>query len=88
MTTEEEIRQQVREMLGRVLSGIEPDFPDDADIFAMGVDSVSTVLLMSELESRYDISLADDDIPYDQFRTIAGIAGFVAARRLQKSAAE
>lgn len=84
MTTEDEIRQQVREMLGRVLSGLEPDFPDDADIFAMGLDSVSTVLLLSELESQYDISLVDDDIPYDQFRTIAGIAAFVAARRPQQ----
>lgn len=72
------IRQSVRESLARVLPDRSSDISDDDDFFAMGLDSVSTLLLITELENQYSITLAAEDIPYDQIRTINGFAAFIS----------
>lgn len=79
MPNEDQIRQQVREMLGRLVPDNDSEIRDDADIFTMGLDSVGTMLLITEIENLYSLTLTADTIPYDQLRTIAGIASFVAA---------
>lgn len=66
-------------MLVRIVPDIDSDLADDADIFSLGLDSVSVMLLLTEIEQQYSISLKSDEIPFDQFRTVAGIASLVAA---------
>ena len=52
----------------------------DAHLFESGyVDSAGVVELIAFLESRFDISLGDDQVFSDQFTTINGIAGIVMA---------
>lgn len=78
MPTEQQIREQVRELLARTVPGFDTSISDDVDIFSMGLDSISTMLLLTEIENLYSISLGADEIPFEQFRTIAGISSFVA----------
>lgn len=79
MRNEEQIRREVREIVTRVVPDLVSEIQDDTDIFSVGVDSVSATLLISELENHYSIALEGDDIPYEQFTTIAGIASHLAA---------
>lgn len=80
MPNEIQIRTQVRTILVRIVPAIDPGIDDDTDIFATGLDSVSVMVLLDELEEFYSINLASDEIPYERFRTIAGIASFLAAK--------
>jgi acyl carrier protein len=85
MFDESEIRTQVRAIIVRIAPGIDAGIDDDADIFAMGLDSVSVMVLLDELEEHYSISLASDELPYDRFRTITGIATFLAEKLASKN---
>jgi methoxymalonate biosynthesis acyl carrier protein len=77
MTSQQEIRQQVREILGRVIPDIDAELKDNDDIFSAGIDSVSGMLLITELEKSFSISLESDEISYDNFRTVTGISEFI-----------
>lgn len=79
MTRQDEISPRIREIVCRILPGIEVELSDDSDIFAHGLDSVSTMLLIDELENSYGITLNAEEIPYEKFRTINDIAAFLAA---------
>lgn len=55
----------------------------DADLFAEGVlDSLYFVELLLRLEREFGLTIAPEDVDLDRFRSIAGIARFVAARRM------
>ena len=77
MTSQQQIRQQVREILFRIVPGIDPELADEDDIFSAGIDSVSTMILITELEKNFSIALDGEEIPYECFRTVAGIALFI-----------
>lgn len=77
MTSQQKIRQQVREILFRIVPGIDPGLSDEDDIFSSGIDSVSTMMLITELEQNFSILLDGEDIPYENFRTVSGIASFI-----------
>ena len=52
----------------------------DAHLFESGyVDSAGVVELIAFLESRFDISLGDDQVFSEEFTTINGIAAIVTA---------
>lgn len=54
----------------------------DTDLLATGLlDSLGFVELMLQLEQRFGIHIAMEDLEPDQFRSIASIAAFVAAQR-------
>lgn len=77
MTSQQEIRRQVREILARIIPDIDAELADNDDIFSAGIDSVSGMLLITELEQSFSISLESDEISYDNFRTVAGITEFI-----------
>lgn len=54
---------------------------DDTDLFETGiVDSLSFVTLLAQLEEEFGLTTSLDDLEFDNFRTIARVAEFVAAR--------
>lgn len=54
---------------------------DDTDLFETGiVDSLSFVTLLAQLEEEFGLTTSLDDLEFDNFRTIARIAEFIAAR--------
>ena len=53
----------------------------DTDLFATArLDSLGVVELVLELERRFGITIATDDLELDHFRSLNAIAEFVAAR--------
>jgi len=58
------------------------------DLFETGVlDSLAFVDLVMYLEQQFDIRISTDEMEPDNFRSIAKIAGFVAAHnRLERTA--
>jgi acyl carrier protein len=77
MTTQEQIRIKVRAILAMVAPGIDSGLGDEDDIFTAGIDSVTTMMLITEIEQQFSISLDGDDIPYENFRTIDGISTYI-----------
>jgi methoxymalonate biosynthesis acyl carrier protein len=74
--TEAEIRQQVREFIGRFVRNRE--FDDDVDIFALGfVNSMFAMQLVMFVESTFGVSVGDEDLEIDNFRSVSAIAGLV-----------
>jgi acyl carrier protein len=54
----------------------------DADLLATGLlDSLGFVDLLLELERRFGVHLAMEDLEPDDFRSVASIAAFVVAQR-------
>lgn len=74
---ESEILRDIRAILIQYLPDTGDEISTDTDIFSMGMDSVSTLLLITEIENKYSINFIANDIPYDQLGTISGITSFV-----------
>jgi methoxymalonate biosynthesis acyl carrier protein len=59
---------------------------EDTDLFETGVlDSLSFVTLLTHLEEDFGLAVSLDDLEFDNFRSIARIAEFVAARNGAKA---
>jgi acyl carrier protein len=57
------------------------DFADDEDIFASGyANSLFVMQLIGMVEKEFGIVLEDEDLDFDNFRSIAAIAQFVARK--------
>lgn len=75
-----ELTQQVTTLLEQG-TGVAVD-SSSLDLFESGVlDSLSFVNLLVELETAFGISIALDELDFDQFSTVDGIAAYVAAQR-------
>ena len=54
----------------------------DADLLASGVlDSLALVELLMQLEMRYGVPIALEKLDFEDFRSVANIAAFVARER-------
>ncbi len=55
---------------------------DDADIFASGfVNSLLAMQLVTFVERTFAVTVADDDLDLDNFRSVAAIAALVRRKR-------
>ena len=53
----------------------------DTDLVETGLlDSLTLVELLTQLEETFGVSISIDDMEFENFRSIASIAGFVAQR--------
>lgn len=77
-----EIKTRIREFLARFFQNLELD--DDQDIFALGfVNSLFAMQLVLFVEKEFAVSVEDDDLDIDNFRSLNAIANMVE----QKTAA-
>jgi acyl carrier protein len=67
---------------GLFSSALHVDVPSvDTDLFDAGIlDSLAFVELLLQLEREFAVKATLDDLEMDNFRSVARIAGFVAAR--------
>lgn len=74
-----EVRALVTEVVGpTALEGID----DDTPLFEhMVLDSLHLVAIVSELEQRFNITIAPQDLLPDNFGSLSQMAHFVEARR-------
>jgi acyl carrier protein len=77
------MKNVLREILanqGRLATAID-GLPDDADLFAAGLDSLAIVNVMLAVEDRFDIEIPDAQLNRATFSSIAALSAVVT--RLQ-----
>ncbi|WP_322769336.1 acyl carrier protein [Frankia sp. Cr1] len=58
------------------------DFADSEDIFASGyVNSLFVIQLIAMVEKDFSITLEDEDLDFENFRSIDGIERFVVGKQ-------
>lgn len=73
-------KMKIREFLSRFFP--QHDLKDDDDIFALGfVNSLLAMQLVAFVEKQFGITVADDDLELDNFRSINAIASLVERRQ-------
>ena len=71
-----EIKIKTREFLARFFQNLELD--DDQDIFALGfVNSLFAMQLVLFIEKEFAISIENDDLDIDNFKSLNAIANLV-----------
>jgi acyl carrier protein len=77
---EEELRQILASVTGRTEL---LDMPAAARLFreGAGLDSLTGTLLLRQVQRRYGVDVAAEDLNLDALETLGTLAAFVAARR-------
>jgi acyl carrier protein len=62
---------------------LEPDEPitPEADLFALGLDSMALMQLMLQIEVRFGIVIGPAELSRDHFATVEALAGFLNRKR-------
>lgn len=70
---------KIKEFLSRFFKG--HDLQPEEDIFALGfVNSLLAMQLVAFVEKEFGVTVADEDLDLDNFRSIRAIADFVARK--------
>jgi methoxymalonate biosynthesis acyl carrier protein len=73
-------RDKIHSFLSRYFRGYA--LQDDEDIFALGfVNSLFAMKLVSFIESELGVSVEQDDLDIENFRTVSAMVAFVQRRR-------
>ncbi|MEP7339827.1 MAG: phosphopantetheine-binding protein [Acidobacteriota bacterium] len=74
--TADSTKASIREFLSRFFRGY--DLRDDEDIFALGyVNSLFAMQLVMFVEKQFLITVEDEDLEMDNFRSINALAGLI-----------
>lgn len=79
MSVDQELRQLLAEVTGRPeLRGI----PADTALFGggVGLDSLSGTLLLRQIERRFGVDVAAEDLNLDSLESLTTLAAFIAER--------
>ena len=82
--TDTKVREEIRAFIEDNFLYLRPDLQlGDADpLLELGVvDSLGFVELVEEVQSRYDVAVADTEITEENFGSIVAIASFVERKR-------
>jgi len=78
--TMDDRKGKIREFLGRFFKN--HALGDEEDIFALGfVNSLLAMQLVQFIEKEFEVSVEDDDLDFDNFRTVAAIDAFVERKK-------
>lgn len=74
------LRDRLLGLVERILErpGAGPSLPAEAALSELGVSSLKMVGLMLSIEAEFDLSIPQNDITPENFRSIASIAALVA----------
>ena len=76
-----DIKQKIREFLKRYLRNHE--LKDDDDIFGLGfVNSLIAMQLVTFVESEFGITIDNDDLDFENFKSIAAITELIGRKAL------
>jgi len=77
------LKQEIKTFLVRFLRN--DGFHDNDDIFAAGfINSLLLVQLIKFIEDRFSIAIEDEDLEFENFRTLNQISGLIARKRAGK----
>jgi methoxymalonate biosynthesis acyl carrier protein len=78
--SEQQIKQRISDFLSRHLRSVE--LQEDDDIFALGlVNSLFAMQIVLYVEKEFNVSVENEDLELDNFRSIKAIASFVTRKR-------
>jgi acyl carrier protein len=81
------VHQKLTELFARKLNLDVPSV--DTDLVETGLlDSLTLVELLAQLEETFGVSISIDDLEFENFRSIASIAGFVDQRMVAVEAVQ
>lgn len=63
-----------------ILEPEEPILPD-ADLFALGLDSMALMQLMLQIEEHFGLSIQPGEMTRDRFATAQALAGYLTEKR-------
>jgi acyl carrier protein len=73
-------KEKIREFFSRFVRARE--LRDDEDIFATGyVNSMLAMQLVAFIESEFGITVEDEDLDLDNFKSLDNIAGFIERKK-------
>jgi methoxymalonate biosynthesis acyl carrier protein len=76
----DQVQGKIKEFLSRFFKS--HDLQPEEDIFALGfVNSLLAMQLVAFIEKEFGVTVADDDLDLDNFRSIRAIADLVARKR-------
>lgn len=76
----DDIKQRIKGFLEPNLGGQE--LSDQDDIFSLGyVNSLFAMQLVVFIEREFSLTIGPEDLEFDNFRTVSGMAGLVAAKQ-------
>lgn len=76
----EQRKAKIREFLARFFRNHE--LADDDDIFSLGlVNSLVALQLVTFLQKEFEIIIDDDDLDFENFRTLNKMDGFVERKK-------
>jgi len=74
-------RDALAALLDEVLpGGLPPDWADERPLVEAGLDSVSVLTLVAELEARLDLRLDGADLTRENFGTLGALTALLARR--------
>jgi len=78
MMTTTTIQEQVQGLVLEVIPDVTlEDLQDDVDIFNLGLDSINTMTLISNLQETFDIELDVSEISFENFQNISTIVEMI-----------
>lgn len=80
-----ERKEKIKQFLSRFFRNHE--LKDDEDIFALGfVNSLLAMQLVQFVEKEFGITIEDEDLDFENFRTVANIDALIARKTASVSA--
>lgn len=80
--TVEELKQKARNIVSEILPDISSeDIADNTDIFSLGLDSINTMTLVTNLQDGFDIQLETNEFNFENFQTIANIIDMIRRKK-------
>jgi len=77
---EREIKAKIKQFLARFFQNY--DLQDDEDIFALGfVNSLFAMQLVLFVEQEFQISVDNEDLDLDNFRTVDALANLIRRKK-------
>jgi acyl carrier protein len=76
------VTEQVVEVLKSHLPHVpNQNFTADADLFELGIDSISAVNVILDLQAEFGLTFDMDEINFENFQTIAGMVSLVELKQ-------
>lgn len=76
------IQEQVQALVLEVLPDVTlEDLQEDVDIFSLGLDSINTMTLISNLQDSFEIELDVSEISFENFQNISTIVEMIEQKR-------
>ncbi|NEQ77376.1 MAG: acyl carrier protein [Okeania sp. SIO2C9] len=76
------IQEQVQGLVLKVLPDVTlEELQDDVDIFNLGLDSINTMTLISNLQETFEIELDVSEISFENFQNISTIVEMIEEKK-------